>query len=112
MLPLKILIDQSFLPMGYQDHDLMMRFKLLKGSRNTISYQTLQQANKKYSVFQKLYSRAIENDKGKSMENTNYLGKMKWQTMNDINRDKSHQNLMNGIYQVNKRLARIGVRIY
>ena len=59
-----------------------------------------------------MYSRAIENDKGKSMANTKYLGKMKWQTMNAINQKKSHQNLMKSIYRVNSNLTRLGVKIY
>ena len=104
--------DQRFLPMGYQDHDLIMRFQLLKGSKNAINYDKLNQIKSKYQIFRQLYSRAIENDKGKSMANTNYVGKMKWQTMNAINKENSHKNLINGIYQVNRNLNQIGIKIY
>jgi len=98
--------------MGYQDHDLMMRFRLLMGSSKLINYQILSQYKAKYAVFPQLYSRAVINDKGKSMKNTSYLGKMKWQEMNSINKHKSHDNLIKSVHRVNKNVSNLGVDIY
>ena len=42
-----------------------------------------------------LYSGAIINNKGKSIKNTYFNGKMKWTTMNQINKLKSHINDLN-----------------
>ena len=104
--------DESFLPMGYQDHDLMMRFRLLMGSNKLVNYQILSQYKLKYTVFPQLYSRAVINDKGKSMKNTKYLGKMKWQEMNSINKHKSHDNLIKSVHRVNNNVSNLGVDIY
>ena len=92
--------DQSFLPMGYQDHDLIMRFKLAFGSKHYLSLSDPER-----------YSRAIENDKSKSMENTKYTKKIDWMTMNQKNKQKSDINLSRGIYQVNNTFRHIGVKL-
>ena len=57
------------------------------------------------------YSRAIPNDKTKSLANTKYSRKMDWSTMNQLNQRKSHQNIMRRQYQVNRNLEYIGVQI-
>ncbi len=104
--------DENFLPMGYQDHDLMMRFRLFRGSSKLINYQYLSQLKTKHSIFPQLYSRAVLNDKGKSMKNTSYLGKMKWQEMNNINKYKSHENLIKSKHRVNDNISELGIKIY
>ncbi len=104
--------DESFLPMGYQDHDLIMRLRLLYGARSFINYAYLSKLKSKYGVFPSLYSRAVENDKTDSMENTGYLKKIEWQQMNDINKHKSHENIIYGRYQVNRKQQHLGVFIY
>jgi hypothetical protein len=100
--------DESFFPMGYQDHDIIMRYHGL-GVGKYLSYDTLtpQQQHR----YRNRFSRAIENDKTKSLANTKFTGKMDWTTMNSLNKHKSHQNIMSGKFQVNSNLEYLGVYI-
>ena len=100
--------DESFLPMGYQDHDIIMRYHLLRIGKY-LTYDTLP-INQRFRYRSK-FSRAIENDKTKSLINTKFTGKMNWTTMNSLNQQKSHQNIMRGKYQVNDNLEYLGVGI-
>ena len=89
--------DESFMPMGYQDHDLILRHQSMFGIDKTISYQNWKLKypnNQKYSHLQKIYSNAIENDKISSTENTN--SSVSWIDMNSINQKKSETNIQNG----------------
>lgn len=86
--------DESFLPMGYQDHDLILRHQGLYGEKEMISYQKWKSKyphNQKYSHLQEIYSNAIENDKEASTQNTN--SSYKWGQMNQINREMSEANI-------------------
>lgn len=95
--------DESFMPMGYQDHDLILRHNAMYGIDNTISYEKWKQKfplNQKYSHLQQIYSNAIENDKVSSTENTN--SSIPWGKMNLLNKTKSEKNI-----QQNKLVANI-----
>lgn len=92
--------DQSFYPMGYQDHDLIMRFKLAYGSNKYILASSPNH-----------YSKAIENDKTKSLINTKYIDKISWKDMNSYNKQKSDNNIKNRRYIVNDMLDNIGIII-
>lgn len=89
--------DESFLPMGYQDHDFIMRYVMYFRNKNYFSYQYFSSIK----PFLK-YCQAIKNDKLASLENTNYRDKISWSTMNDINKRKSKNNIRNGIFRVNQ----------
>lgn len=117
--------DESFLPMGYQDHDIIMRFQTLyrNQSRNRprgmrrenhthgyYSYDNLVLRREETRVLlRQNFSRAIPNGKGKSMVNTEYHKKLKWSEMNRINQQKSHHNLMNNKTRVNSNRDCLGV---
>ena len=92
--------DQSFYPMGYQDHDLIMRFRLAFGANKYILASSPDN-----------YSRAIENDKFKKLINTKYFNKISWQDMNTYNKQKSNNNINNRKYKVNSQLDYIGIII-
>jgi hypothetical protein len=86
--------DETFLPMGYQDHDLILRHQGMYGEKETISYQKWKEkypGNHKYSHLQDIYSNAIENDKVASTENTH--SKYSWSEMNSLNQKQSNRNL-------------------
>ena len=100
--------DESFYPMGYQDHDIIMRYHLLESGKY-LTYEALPPTQCRKNRLK--YSRAIPNDKTKSLVNTKYSRKMDWGTMNQLNQRKSHQNIMRRQYQVNDHLEYIGVRI-
>ena len=86
--------------MGYQDHDLIMRFKLAYGSNKYILASSPNH-----------YSKAIENDKTKSLINTKYIDKISWKDMNSYNKQKSDNNIKNRRYIVNNMLDYIGIII-
>lgn len=87
--------DQSLLPMGYQDHDIILRFIYVYGAINYKKYA-------KNSIEIKKYSRAIKNDKSKSISNLDKkYDKLSWESMNKINKIISRNRITRGIYRAN-----------
>ena len=117
--------DESFLPMGYQDHDIIRRFQMYYESKHKYPQRGLSHINSGYYSYENLqlrrekirhyfrhtYSQAIANDKGKSMVNTQYHKKLKWSTMNSINQQKSHNNIMHHRVRVNTEKQYLGVQL-
>ena len=104
--------DESFLPMGYQDHDLAMRYRLRYGQLRLLTCDKVGSRRLEASSIRNLFCQAIANDKGKSMKNTAYHRKMPWATMNRINRQKSHWNLVYRRTRVNHEHPYLGLRIF
>lgn len=102
--------DESMLPMGYQDHDLIKRFSLKYGAKSYIAYHLIPDIKKRRLLNQQ-FSCAVINDKDKSVENTRYKSKICWEEMNEFNRQISEKNIRRGIFRVNRQNKFIGVNI-
>lgn len=104
--------DESLLPMSYQDHDFMMRYKHYFGSRHLVSYTSLMKKTTPQLVRSWIsqFSRAVPNTKEDSIANIHPSGlskknvqrKMSWEEMNRVNQAYSRHKIENHMLVANQ----------